>query len=463
MDTTRELTSGKAPNKATPALLIALELSDDCHILEKLHTAEIRLIATTSIQEGKEALQSSPFAVTVIRCPKLSAEVFSFLDFIKSDGIQTSVILNVESGSVEDAVRAMRCGAVDFLIGDCRDARLAESVIKITTNASQPYAVNSQGNTADPVDGETVLIGRSPAMCEIRSAVNLVAKSQTNVLITGESGTGKEVVARLIHRQSNRAQKAFVALNCAALPKDVIENELFGHEKGAFTGALIKKAGAFEQAHGGSLLFDEIAEISPDTQAKLLRAIETQKFRRLGGKEEVNVDVRMLAATNKNISAALKSKELREDLYYRLSVIEIFIPPLRERKEDIPLLVDYFLSIFSTKYGKPRQTFSDESMALLCGYDWPGNVREIRNVVERALVICTNDHIDPHYLPEKMQRKLPAPLHITIPIGCSAEEAERMVILHTLAATGNNKAKAAKILGVSRKTIHNKLQYFSQG
>jgi DNA-binding NtrC family response regulator len=462
MDTmTSNLTAGKSPFKTAPVLFIASDAMGECHLIDKLHTAEITIVQKRSFSEAREALQAGPFAVTVVRCEKMSKELIGFIGFIKSAGIQTTLVLSVESGSVEDAVEAMKLGAADFLIGSSADARLAESVIKISTNTSQLFSLDAQ--TPALGDGETVLIGRSPAMCEIRSAVALVAKSQTNVLITGESGTGKEVVARLIHRQSNRAQQPFVALNCAALPKDVIENELFGHEKGAFTGALIKKAGAFELAHGGSLLFDEIAEISPDTQAKLLRAIETQKFRRLGGKEEVNVDVRMLAATNKNISAALKSKELREDLYYRLSVIEIFIPPLRERKEDIPLLVDYFLSIFSLKYGKPRQAFSDESMALLCDYDWPGNVREIRNVVERALVICTHDNIDPHYLPEKMQRRVPAPMHITIPMGSSAEEAERILILHTLAAAGNNKAKAAKILGVSRKTIHNKLQYFSQG
>jgi DNA-binding NtrC family response regulator len=270
------------------------------------------------------------------------------------------------------------------------------------------------------------------------------------------------VVARLIHLQSPRANKQFIALNCASLPRDVIENELFGHEKGAFTGALLMKAGCFEMADKGTLLFDEIAEMSMETQAKLLRAIETQKFRRLGGKEEVSVDVRMIAATNKDISAALKSKELREDLYYRLSVIEIYIPPLRERKEDIPQLANHFLSGFAPKYGKPPQRFTDESLEMLCDYDWPGNVREIRNVVERALVICPDEYIGPRYLPERIQRQTSAQQHIQIPVGCSTHEAERLLILQTLASAGNNKAKAAKILGMSRKTLHNKLTLFLQ-
>jgi transcriptional regulator with PAS, ATPase and Fis domain len=251
-------------------------------------------------------------------------------------------------------------------------------------------------------------------------------------------------------------------VNCAALPKDVIENELFGHEKGAFTGALPKKAGCFELADGGTLFLDEIAEMTTETQAKLLRAIELQGFRRLGGKEEINVNVRTIAATNKNVSAALKSRELREDLYYRLSVIEIFIPPLRERKEDIALLAEHFLSLFSEKYGKPRQHFSDECLEMLIAYEWPGNVRELKNVVERSVVICQNEVLSPQALPERISAQQSIPSNITIPLGSSAQVAERMLILQTLASVGNNKSKAARILGVSRKTLHNKLLSFTQ-
>ena len=225
---------------------------------------------------------------------------------------------------------------------------------------------------------------------------------------------------------------------------------------------LLKKPGCFEIADHGTLFFDEIAEMSLDTQAKLLRVIETQKFRRLGGKEEVNVDVRLIAATNKNIAAALKTKELREDLYYRLSVIEIFIPPLRERKEDIALLVEYFLSIFSKKYGKPKQRFNDECVNLMSNYNWPGNVREIKNVIERAFVLCSHDSIGTQYLPERIKSQHASEILINIPLGSSSQEAERILILQTLASAGNNKAKTAKILGLSRKTLHNKLATFSQ-
>jgi DNA-binding NtrC family response regulator len=383
------------------------------------------------------------------------------ISFCRQHTIGTKHIVSASTGSVEDAVRIVKAGAHDFLVGNSSDPRVIESILREVTNYREHPKEFSK---IPPSTGElnAVLVGQSPAMCEIRSAVSLVAKSPSTVLVTGESGTGKEVVARLIHQQSPRNNKPFIAINCAALPKDVIENELFGHEKGAFTGALAKKSGCFDLAHSGTLLFDEIAEMSMDTQAKLLRAIETQKFRRLGGSEEVSVDVRMIAATNKNISTALKSKELREDLYYRLSVVEIFIPPLRERKEDISLLIEYFAIIFSAKYGRVQPRFSDETMDILVSYDWPGNVREVRNVVERALVICTNDTVTPQYLPVRIRTKVTPDGVISIPVGCSTHEAERILILQTLASAGNNKAKAAKILGVSRKTLHNKLNSFQQ-
>ncbi len=445
----------------TSVLYISLNGEANSQAFERLRAADIALTERHGSDQAKELLVAERYPVSIIRCDTFSQGVIDLMDFIKVRSIATRVIVSAKTGTVEDAVHSMRRGAADYLVGDCHDARLAESLLKVATSL-QDFPLADDKVPGRTTDAEVVLVGRSPAICEIRSAVNLVAKSQTTVLITGESGTGKEIVARLIHLQSARASGTFIALNCASLPKDVIENELFGHEKGAFTGALIKKAGCFELANGGTLLFDEIAEMSPETQAKLLRAIETQKFRRLGGKEEVKVDVRMIAATNKNISNALRSKELREDLYYRLSVIEIFIPPLRERKEDIPILVDYFLSVFSLKYGKARQHFTEESLAMLCEYDWPGNVREIRNIVERALVICPHEQIGPPYLPEKINRRAPVQMHVSIPIGSSAEEAERILILQTLASAGNNKAKAAKILGLSRKTLHNKLQSFAQ-
>jgi DNA-binding NtrC family response regulator len=435
-------------------LFVSLNGDSASQVIEKLNRADIGVTAVGSLVEAEERLLSRDYTVCLLRTAGVSDASLTLLSFCRQHTIGTKHIVSVANGSVEDAVRIVKAGANDFLVGTSSDPRVIESILREATNyRDSPKEFTRSAPTAGELNA--VLVGQSPAMCEIRSAVNLVAKSQSTVLVTGESGTGKEVVARLIHQQSTRSDRPFIAINCAALPKDVIENELFGHEKGAFTGALAKKSGCFELAHSGTLLFDEIAEMSMDTQAKLLRAIETQKFRRLGGSEEVSVDVRMIAATNKNISTALKSKELREDLYYRLSVVEVFIPPLRERKEDISLLLDYFASIFSAKYGRSQPRFADETMDILITYDWPGNVREVRNVVERALVICTSDTVTPQYLPARIRTKVTPDGVINIPVGCSTQEAERILILQTLAAAGNNKAKAAKIL-------HNKLNSFQQ-
>ncbi|MFZ1082082.1 MAG: sigma-54 dependent transcriptional regulator [Candidatus Kryptoniota bacterium] len=303
-------------------------------------------------------------------------------------------------------------------------------------------------------------IGNSPAMREIYSMIQLVADSATPVMITGESGTGKDVVARLIHLKSPRADLPFIAINCAAVPKEVFENELFGHEGGAFTGATYKKAGYLEMANNGTLFLDELAEMDSETQAKLLRVIENHSFRRLGGKEEINVDVRMLAATNKVMSQALLSGEMRRDLYYRFSVIEIFLPPLRERKEDIPLLVDHFLVFFCQKHKRDRKTFSDKAMDAILGYDWPGNIRELRNVVERSVIICASNIVTPDYLPPDISGSKPHDDLITIPIGTSLKAAEKDIITRTLSSVGNNKSRAATMLGLSRKALYNKLKRF---
>lgn len=430
-------------------------------VADHLREGGISCLEVKMMEEAQKEIISARSAIVVHHVNRMSEETFRMLKFVSESAPMTRVIVSVTNASVEDAVRCMKAGASDFTIGDLSESRLRDSILRCQSRSADFSEPARRPVETEVTESEPALIGQSHSICEIRSAVNLVAKSQTTVLITGESGTGKEVVARLIHLKSTRNKRPFVPLNCAAMPKDVIENELFGHERGAFTGALIKKAGCFEIADNGTLFFDEIAEMSVETQAKLLRAIETQKFRRLGGKDEVTVDVRMIAATNKNITAALNAKELREDLYYRLSVIEIFIPPLRDRKEDISLLVDYFLDIFSQKYGKPRQRFSDECLEMMRNHEWPGNVREIRNVVERALVICPHAVIGAQYLPEKLKKQIVLQRHISIPVGISTHEAERTLILQTLASAGYNKSKTAKILGVSRKTLYNKLSSFA--
>jgi DNA-binding NtrC family response regulator len=445
---------------AEPVVIFLADDSLPGDFLRKLEAAELGARIERTPAAVRAFLEGTRPAVCVCAAETPSPDFQGILEFINDNNLPTELIISVRRGSVEDAVGHMKAGAHDFIISDDHGVRLVESILRTVTHYRKavPAAPLPCDSPADACD--SVLVGQSSAMCEIRSAVSLIAKSQTTVLITGESGTGKEVVARLLHRQSPRSSSPYVTVNCAAIPRDVIENELFGHERGAFTGALLKKPGCFELADRGTLLLDEIAEMSIDTQAKLLRAIETRSFRRLGGKEEVEVDVRVIAATNKDIEAALKAGELREDLYYRLSVIELHLPPVRERREDIPLLAEYFLRLFNERYGKAGGSFTSEALELMKGYDWPGNVREIRNAVERAVVISPGHEIGAGYLPERIVARSAARAHVTIPIGSSTHEAEKILILETLASAGNNKAKAARILGVSRKTLHNKLTGF---
>ncbi|KAF0142155.1 MAG: two component sigma54 specific Fis family transcriptional regulator [Stygiobacter sp.] len=322
-------------------------------------------------------------------------------------------------------------------------------------NIILPSEISGVNNTLPKT--EVDFIGNNSRIREIYSVINLVSDSTTPVLITGESGTGKDVVARLIHSRSPRAGKPYIAINCAAVPRDVFENELFGHEQGAFTGAISKKMGYFEMANGGTLFFDEIAEMAPETQAKLLRVIESKSLRRLGGKEELFVDVRLLAATNKKMDDAINSGEMRKDLYYRFSVIEIHLPPLRERKEDISILIEYFLSSLCKQQKKNAKKFSDAAFNMMLRYNWPGNVRELKNVIERLVIMCQEDIITPNYLPVNITDSRFQEDTINITVGTSLKNAEREIILRTLNAVDNNKSRAANLLGVSRKALYNKL------
>lgn len=372
----------------------------------------------------------------------------------------TQVIVITDRADVNEAVRLMKGGAFDVLVSPVDLHRLVQSAEEALARYKQKRAERRAEERNRALTSFEEIVGESPQMNNVRQTINTVAPSDANVFIWGESGTGKELVAKALHAKSKRATKPFIAINCAALPKDILENELFGHEKGAFTGALSQKPGCFELADGGTLFLDEIGEMSTETQAKLLRAIEEQSFRRLGGRNEISVDVRIIAATNREVSSALDQGILRSDLYYRLSVVEMELPPLRARRQDILPLAMHFLRLFSLKYGKEMKGFTSEYIEMLQSYHWPGNVRELRNAIERAVVICPGESISVLDLPEKILKTQSEIMHISIPIGSSVEEAEKKLILETLASVGNNKAKAARILGVSRKTLHNKLHSF---
>src|SRR5713101_7243828 len=310
------------------------------------------------------------------------------------------------------------------------------------------------------------LVGSSPKMLEIFHLIEMVAPSTASVLITGASGTGKELVARTIHDMSPRRNKPFFPINCAAIPETLIESEIFGHEKGAFTGALERRTGCFELAEGGTLLLDEIGEMPVSTQAKLLRVLEDHKLRRLGSKVETSVDVRVLAATNKVPEEAVARGELREDLYYRLNVFNVHMPPLREHREDIPDLVQLLLAEMSAKHERKVADVSEAVLNLFQSYSWPGNVRELRNTLERAVIVCESGLVETKHLPPGFGQNVRPAVHdpdaVHLGVGTTVEEAEKQLILKTLQATSNNKTRAAEILGISLKTLHNKLKEYGR-
>ncbi|RKY03069.1 sigma-54-dependent Fis family transcriptional regulator [Candidatus Poribacteria bacterium] len=314
-----------------------------------------------------------------------------------------------------------------------------------------------------PEEGEAeeeFVVGSSRAIREVYELAAKVAPTKATVLIEGETGTGKEVLARFIHRRSPRAAKPFIPVNCGALPETLIEDELFGHEKGAFTDAYYQRKGRFELADGGTLFLDEVTSLSPNAQVKLLRVLQEGEFERIGGAEPIKVDVRIIAASNENVKKAVEEGRLREDLYYRLNVVTIRIPPLRERKEDIPELASYFVRKHGRRHGRGEMSISEEAMEMLLRYDWPGNVRELENALERAVILAEGDEITVQDLPPWILGEPEGERRedgIFIPFGMTLDEVERLLIKETLLRTGGDKTKAAQILGISRRTIYRKL------
>ncbi len=315
-----------------------------------------------------------------------------------------------------------------------------------------------------------IFITRNVLMEDLLHKIKLVAKTRATLLIQGVNGSGKEVLAQLFHYYSDHRNKPMVTVNCGAIPSELVESELFGHEKGAFTGAHSQKIGCFEMAHKGTLFLDEIGEMPLAAQVKLLRAVELGSFRRVGGKEEIQVDVSLISATNKVLLDQVKSGCFREDLYYRLNVIELNVPPLRHRREDIPLLIEFYSDYFVTKHGTRGIVFDEDCMSMFMTYDWPGNVRELKNVVERSVILCEGRTVLVDSIPLRMRHssaldhvevELNPESYIRIPIGTTLEEIERRVIKQTLLSVADNKTEAAKLLGFARKTLHNKLDKYS--
>jgi DNA-binding NtrC family response regulator len=425
---------------------------------------------TATASDGAEALERvqefEPTAViTDVAMPRLDG--FGLLKRLGETHPQTAVIMLTGQGSVEAAIRAVKDEGAFYYFDKPVDTKKLQLVLAKAVDFGSARRENTRLRRQLREYGQFGgMVGDSPPMREIYTLIEQVAPSTASVLITGESGTGKEVAARTIHELSLRSDQPFVALNCAAIPDTLMESELFGHEKGAFTGAAERRQGCFELANGGTLFLDEIAEMPAGLQAKLLRVLEDRTVRRIGASREVAVDVRVLAATNKDPDEAVRKCEFREDLLYRLNVIQINLPPLRDRREDIPLLAGHLVNIMNERHKRPARIVDPDAMALLMNHNWPGNVRELRNVLERAVIVCEGEQIQPRHLPPRLTGPTPVESAsgdvIQLPVGLPLDEVERRVILRTLAKTDYNKTRAAEVLQISLKTLHNKLKAYRE-
>jgi DNA-binding NtrC family response regulator len=386
----------------------------------------------------------------------------ALLHRIKERHQQLPVVMITAHANVDSAVEAMKAGASDFLTKPIDHQMLRALLDAMANRVVTQRASRALDTQLDRLNGEGPgIIGHTRPMHELRRTVQMLAASDASAIITGESGTGKEVVARAIHASSARRTKSFVAVNAAAIPEGLIESEVFGHEQGAFTGATRARAGCFEMAEGGTLFLDEIAEMPIALQPKLLRVLEGGRARRLGGSRDMHFDVRVLAATNRPITHAIRDGRLREDLFYRLNVFEVAIPPLRERTEDIPLLAQHFVRELGRKHQMRVEGVDATALERLLAHAWPGNVRELRNVMERAVIVAREGWIESRHLPEYVQALKPGgQATLTLPSGTTLAEAERRLILQTLERVGDNKAEAARQLGLDVKTIRNKLRSY---
>ena len=430
----------------------------------------------TTAADGEQALavlHKTPVHVVVtdLVMPKVGG--MELLRRVTADFPDVPVILITAHGSVDSAVAALKAGAFDYITKPFEQ----EELKKVIAKAARAHDLEIQNLHANLADGDRPpLVGQSPAMRAIYEMVARVADSPSTVLITGESGTGKELIAKALHRGSTRRDKPLIKVNCAAIPKDLVESELFGYEKGAFTGAVGSKPGRFELADGGTLFLDEIGEIPVEIQVKLLRALQESEFERVGGIKTLSVDVRLIAATNRDLKALIAEGRFREDLFYRLAVVPIALPPLRDRTEDIPLLVHHFIEKYDRRLGKRVEGIEDEALQVLMGYAWPGNIRELENLMERSVLFADGPRIEAASLPDSLREKggaAPLPIAAVGPLGAIAApsgasmkeivrqaqaELERELIGRALADTGGNVTRAAKRLQISRKSLQVKMK-----
>jgi two-component system response regulator HydG len=412
--------------------------------------------------EALRAVEQEPFDLILLDIRMATMDGIEALTEIRKKSPLVPVLIMTAYASVKTAVMALKAGAFDYLTKplDVEELKiLVEKALELYHLREENIALKER--LGDRFDFSKI-IGRSRKMKELLDTLSLVAPTDATVLILGESGTGKELVANSIHQNSPRASQPFIKVSCAALPETLLESELFGHERGAFTGAIARREGRFQLAHRGSIFLDEVGEMSPTTQMKLLRAVQEKEFEPLGSPRTMKVDVRVIAATNKDLEKEVKEGRFREDLFYRLNVVPVSLPPLRDRKEDIPALATHFFAIYREKNRKAMQAISGKAMDLLMRYDWPGNIRELENCIERAVIMARGEIIAPADLAANIQvlsngreaQELP------FPSGISLQEVEKALILKTLEDTGGNRTRAAEILGINRRTLQNKLREY---
>jgi len=411
--------------------------------------------------DGKDALERAPSFRPHVVVADMVMPVIDGIGLLKPLAAtvpEAAVILLTAHGSIETAVSAMREGAYDYMTKPVDPRRLRVLVEKAVEKVQVNREVTVLRRQLKETRGLGPLLGVSPAMQDVYRLIEMAAPSPAPVLILGETGTGKELAARTIHELSHRSKGPFVAVNCSAIPETLLESELFGHEKGAFTGAMARRPGYFELADGGTIFLDEIAEMSSNLQAKYLRVLQDSQVRRIGGHDEVSVDVRVVCATNKDVVKAVQEGTFREDLYYRVNVLTIALPPLRRRPEDILLLAEAFMAEFNEKYERQVRGIDEAALKLLREHAWPGNVRELRNVIERAVVSCEDGMITADSLPIAPLGVQPTERAnvVVLPVGTTLDDGEKQLILRTLQSVNNNKTRAAEILGTTPKTLHNK-------
>ncbi len=432
--------------------------------LERTLTREgYRVVLASDGRAALERLQAGGVDLVLadLKMPGLSG--LELLRAARALAPDVDVILLTAFGTIEEAVRAMKEGAYDFLTKPFQRAQLQRVMRQALERRDLIQQNRALQRRLEALLGQGAAVGASPAFRRLMTLVHQVADSSATILIQGESGTGKELVARTVHERSGRRAGPFVAVNCAALPEALLESELFGYEKGAFTGAAGRKEGRFELADGGTLFLDEVADLSLVTQPKILRVLQEGEFERLGGTRPVRVDVRVVAATNQDLAQLVREKRFREDLYYRLKVITITVPALRERREDVRVLAEHFLRVYAAKNNRRLDGFTDEALRRLEGYSWPGNVRELENVVERGVVLARGGLIDVPDLPEEIAGAAPLPEGVlSIRIGTPLAEVEQRLLEATLRATRNNKTLTARLLGIDPRTVARKLERWEE-